>query len=344
VLAHGGTGLKEDQMFATFVRVKQRVMLFGLVVALVVTGAAPFLGGYGAVAKKGKDRDVSAENGVSPALVQRFSNPTLLRMRDNDPAATSAIEVSGFTTPIADVDVQLLKVDFFDGSTQDIDVLLIGPDGKTALIMSDVGGNTATTNVNLLIDDQAPEQLPSNGELTNCICQPTNVGSPDTMNLGAGPVTVPSGASLGVFNGINPNGTWRLWAFDDANNAISGNISRGWTLKITSANGVPTAGADSFQAQSGKTLTVPADGVLGNDTDPDGDTLQAIVAGQPKQGRLSLHADGSFTYTPKKKAKGTDSFTYLAQDPSGLNALATVDITIKAKKDKKGKGGKKGKK
>jgi VCBS repeat-containing protein len=84
--------------------------------------------------------------------------------------------------------------------------------------------------------------------------------------------------------------------------------------------------------------------VLGNDSDPDGDTLQAIVAGQPKHGRLNLQADGGFTYTPKKKAKGTDSFTYLAQDPSGLNALATVDITIKAKKDKKGKGGKKGKK
>jgi hypothetical protein len=81
--------------------------------------------------------------------------------------------------------------------------------------------------------------------------------------------------------------------------------------------------------------------LLGNDSDPDGDLLEAILAGPPRQGSLTLQADGGFTYIPKKKAKGSDSFTYLAQDPSGLNALATVDIQIKAKKDKKGKGGKK---
>jgi hypothetical protein len=333
-------------MIVPFSRIKQRVVLLGLVVALVLTGVAPLLGGYGAdAAKKGKQRQVSAENGASPALVQQFSNPTLLQLGNNGTAATSAIEVSGFTTLIADVDVQLLKIDFISGGTQEIDVLLIGPDGKTALIMSDVGGNTATTNVNLLLDDQAAEQLPSNAPLANCICQPTNVGSPDTMNLGAGPVTVPSGAALGVFNGINPNGTWRLWAFDDESNSNTGTISRGWSLKITSANGVPSAGVDTFRATAGKALTVPAEGVLGNDSDPDGDVLQAILAGRPKQGSLNLQADGSFTYRPNKKAKGADSFTYLAQDPSGLNALATVDIQIKAKKDKKkGKGGKKGRK
>lgn len=52
-----------------------------------------------------------------------------------------------------------------------------------------------------------------------------------------------------------------------------------------------------------------------------------------------MQPDGGFTYTPNKTAKGSDSFTYLAQDPGGLNALANVDIQItKAKKKhKKGK-------
>ena len=110
----------------------------------------------------------------------------------------------------------------------------------------------------------------------------------------------------------------------------------GWSLEITSANGVPTANPDSFQAQAGKPFSSPSS-VLGNDSDPDDDTLTAIMAGQPRQGSVSLQADGSFTYTAKKKAKGTDSFTYLAQDPSGLSDLATVDLQIKKAKKKKGK-------
>jgi VCBS repeat-containing protein len=106
---------------------------------------------------------------------------------------------------------------------------------------------------------------------------------------------------------------------------------------------VPNAAPDRFQAKAGTPLTVAGPGVLGNDTDPEGDALSAILAGQPKQGSVSLQADGSFTYAAKKKARGSDSFTYLAQDASGLNDLETVTIQLKAKKNKKGKG-KKGKK
>ena len=80
---------------------------------------------------------------------------------------------------------------------------------------------------------------------------------------------------------------------------------------------------------------VAAAGVLENDSDPDGDALIAILAGGPKKGSLDLESDGSFTYKAKKKARGKDSFTYLAEDASGLNSLTTVDIQVKAKKHKK---------
>jgi VCBS repeat-containing protein len=108
----------------------------------------------------------------------------------------------------------------------------------------------------------------------------------------------------------------------------------GWSLEMTSANGVPTAAPDSLQAQAGKAVSGPS--VLGNDTDPDNDALTAILASQPRQGSVSLQPDGTFTYKAKKKAKGSDRFTYLAQDPSGLNDLETVTIQVK-KARKKGK-------
>jgi hypothetical protein len=79
--------------------------------------------------------------------------------------------------------------------------------------------------------------------------------------------------------GSNSNGTWQLFAFDDSGNSSTGSITGGLHLHITSANGVPTSGADSFQTQAGKTLSVPAMGVLANDSDPDGDTLTSILAG-----------------------------------------------------------------
>jgi hypothetical protein len=100
---------------------------------------------------------------------------------------------------------------------------------------------------------------------------------------------------------------------------------------------VPNASPDSFQAQAGKTLSVDSLGVLENDDDPDDDVLTAVLAGAPKKGKLDLLPDGSFIYRANKKAKGTDSFTYLVQDPTGLSDLETVTIKVKKAKKKKGK-------
>ena len=60
---------------------------------------------------------------------------------------------------------------------------------------------------------------------------------------------------------------------------------------------------------------MPAPGVLGNDTDVDGDALTAAPGrATPPNGTLTLNADGSFTYTPDANFNGTDSFTYTAND------------------------------
>ncbi|SCF32764.1 VCBS repeat-containing protein [Micromonospora chaiyaphumensis] len=97
-----------------------------------------------------------------------------------------------------------------------------------------------------------------------------------------------------------------------------------------SVNQAPTATADAFVTEAGATLTVPAPGVLGNDTDPDvGNTLTAKLATQPTHGTLSLAADGSFTYTPAHGYGGSDSFTYTAVDGDGVeSAPATVTLTV----------------
>jgi VCBS repeat-containing protein len=73
----------------------------------------------------------------------------------------------------------------------------------------------------------------------------------------------------------------------------------------------------------------PSSGVLANDVDSDGNSLTATLVSGPKNGRISLNADGSFTYTPNRKFTGTDSFTYKASDGSSSDA-ATVTINVGA--------------
>src|SRR5439155_1612203 len=80
-------------------------------------------------------------------------------------------------------------------------------------------------------------------------------------------------------------------------------------------------------------LTVVAPGVLGNDTDVDGDALTAVLVGGPSHGALTLNADGGFTYTPAANFNGSDSFSYKASDGVAQSNVATVTLTITAVND-----------
>lgn len=97
------------------------------------------------------------------------------------------------------------------------------------------------------------------------------------------------------------------------------------------ANTTPVATGDAYATDQDVALTVPAPGVLGNDTDADNDTLTAAVGTGPAHGTLSLNTNGGFTYTPASGYNGTDSFTYTANDGhGGISAPATVNLTVNA--------------
>ncbi len=94
-------------------------------------------------------------------------------------------------------------------------------------------------------------------------------------------------------------------------------------------NVTPVAAADSYTvAQDGLLTVTAASGVLANDSDADGDTLTATLAGQPSHGSVTLADDGSFTYMPVSGYSGTDTFTYQAEDGSALSNVATVTISV----------------
>jgi PKD repeat protein len=88
------------------------------------------------------------------------------------------------------------------------------------------------------------------------------------------------------------------------------------TVRITVApvNEPPRAEDDEYQMGANQTLSIPAPGVLVNDSDPDGDGLSVRLLEGPENGTLTLNADGSFTYTPNPDFNDRDEFTYAATD------------------------------
>ena len=84
--------------------------------------------------------------------------------------------------------------------------------------------------------------------------------------------------------------------------------------------------AEDFSVETYKNL--PNEGKL-KASDPERMALTYSVIRQPRRGEVTIHADGTFTYTPKKNKVGVDSFTYTAADPSGnVSREATVTVRI----------------
>jgi VCBS repeat-containing protein len=101
------------------------------------------------------------------------------------------------------------------------------------------------------------------------------------------------------------------------------------SINITPVNDAPVANNDSYTAAEGGTLNVAAPGVLGNDTDPDGPSMTAVlVSGPSHAATFTLNADGSFTYVHDGSETTSDSFTYKVSDGSLFSNVATVSITV----------------
>lgn len=100
------------------------------------------------------------------------------------------------------------------------------------------------------------------------------------------------------------------------------------TVNIAVTNAVPAAANDTYVLHAAQTITVPATGLLGNDTDSDGDALSAVLVTGPNNGTLTLNGDGSFSYTPNTGFTGTDTFTYRANDGADTSTPATVSLDV----------------
>ncbi|MEY2410493.1 MAG: hypothetical protein QOF48_3163 [Verrucomicrobiota bacterium] len=146
----------------------------------------------------------------------------------------SSINVSGLTGTISKVTITLSNLSHV--YPDDINVLLTGPTNQTVtavqsvMLMSDAGGGNAASGVTLIFDDAAASSLPDSTALSNGTFKPTDYDATEVLEAPAPPR--PYAPALDAFNGIDPNGVWRLFVFDDFYQD-GGRIADGWTLEIT---------------------------------------------------------------------------------------------------------------
>jgi uncharacterized repeat protein (TIGR01451 family)/LPXTG-motif cell wall-anchored protein len=97
---------------------------------------------------------------------------------------------------------------------------------------------------------------------------------------------------------------------------------------VTVLNGPPVAGDDTATTPSGVAVAID---VLGNDSDPNDDTLTVtpVVVNGPSNGTAVVDPDGTITYTPAPGFAGADSFEYTISDGTDT-ATARVTVTVTA--------------
>ena len=141
-----------------------------------------------------------------------------------------------------------------------------------------------------------------------------------TTPITAGPLTAPIGASVFAYG----DGT----LFPNSN----GGNANYWVDVIFDAGPQqpPVANADSgFTTARNNVLTIPAASLLGNDTDPNGDTLTITGVSNAAHGSVTYNAQNkTVTFTPTTDYTGAASFTYTISDGRGGTASANVSLSV----------------
>jgi len=204
--------------------------------------------------------------------------------------------------------------------------------------------NTATVNISVTAQNAPPVATNDSGYTVVAGRTLTvdsvdgvlrNDSDPDNDPLTASVVTAP--ASGGTLT-LNANGSFVYTpgaSLTDGVDTFTYQVSDGAltstaTVSITvSPNAAPVVSNDSYPVVAGGAFSVNAlNGVLQNDSDPNGDSLTVSVVGTTGNGTLALNPDGSFTYTPNAGfTDGVDTFTYRASDGS-LSSTATVTLSV----------------
>lgn len=170
-----------------------------------------------------------------PATQPAAVNAASIAVPDSGAATVSEIVISGLT----DLVINRLQVTLNDVNhtfPSDLDILLVGPNNAGVVLMSDAGRGIDLVDVDLTFADSAADGLPRLEGIASGTYKPTDhvETEPDAY---PGAPSGPYSTSLSAFNGVDPNGTWRLFVVDDATGDM-GAVAGGWSMTIDTVSPV----------------------------------------------------------------------------------------------------------
>ncbi len=218
------------------------------------------------------------------------------------------------------------------------------------------GGSTATVSMTVTCVDDPPTAVDDSATVAEDAAATSvdvlaNDTDPDGGALSIASVTQPGDGTVVITDG-GSGLTYRPDADycnagspkDTFDYTLNGGSTATVSMTVTCENDPPTAVDDSGTTDEDTELTVPAAGVLTNDTDKDpGDTKTVtklngsttLTGTSAKGASVTIAADGAYTYDPGSLFQGlstgqsdTDSFSYTMADGAGADSTATVDLTI----------------
>lgn len=184
-----------------------------------------------------------------------FNNTGVITVVDGAPASpySSVINVSGMAGTISNITVTLKNVSH--DYIMDMSVILQSPTGQSLLLQSGAGEPNTVSNITYTFSDAAAGQMPATGNIVSTSYKPTGYywdiwpspAPPTPPGVGTYHIPGPFNSGLPVstlastFNGLSPNGAWKLWVADFSAGGDPGVISGGWSLDISTAIITPIA-------------------------------------------------------------------------------------------------------
>lgn len=190
-----------------------------------------------------------------------------------------------------------------------------GPHNVTVQVSDGRANGTVTQNFTITVSVAPPTNRPptitSTPGTTAQVGQPysydveaTDPDAGDTLTYSL--TTQPAGMTIVADTGViswtpaaNQTGPQNV-TVQVSDGKPNGTVTQSFAITVSAVqtNRPPVAQDDQYAVRRGQTLTVPAPGVLQNDSDPDNNPLTAQSVTTPTKGTATLAADGSFTYTP----------------------------------------------
>ena len=140
-----------------------------------------------------------------------------------------------------------------------------------------------------------------------------------------------NGTDIVFTPGVDFSGTatFQYVITDDIDGARTGTVE----IDVRSTNSAPIAVADNFVTLEDTAFEFTAAGLIGNDTDLDGDALRFVsIEMRDSLGRIQILPGGRYQFVPFENVTGTATFDYIVTDGRNSNR-GTLSIVIGAVND-----------